>query len=130
MNYVGIDWAYGRSAYCAMGEGGEIKAEGLISADEDGLAKLVLRLGTEAKAAVEMMSGAVWFATASRPRAGRSRSPTPARSGTSPRWPARPTRSTPGCWPSFAVATWCRSSGCRAPKTGRFASAFAAGPTW
>ena len=60
MNYVGIDWAYGRSAYCAMGEGGEIKAEGLISADEDGLAKLVLRLGTEAKAAVEMMSGAVW----------------------------------------------------------------------
>ena len=60
MNYVGIDWAYGRAAYCAMGEGGEIKAEGLISADEDGLAKLVLKLGTEAKAAVEMMSGAVW----------------------------------------------------------------------
>jgi len=60
MNYVGIDWAYGRAAYCAMGEGGEIKAEGLISADEDGLAKLVLKLGTEAKAALEMMSGAVW----------------------------------------------------------------------
>jgi transposase len=60
VNYVGIDWAYGRAAYCAMGEGGEIKAEGLISADEDGLAKLVLKLGTEAKAAVEMMSGAVW----------------------------------------------------------------------
>ena len=60
MNYVGIDWAYGRAAYCAMGEGGEIKAEGLISADEDGLAKLVLGLGTEAKAALEMMSGAVW----------------------------------------------------------------------
>jgi transposase len=60
MNYVGIDWAYGRAAYCAMGEGGEIKAEGLISADEDGLAKLVLKLGTEAKAAMEMMSGAVW----------------------------------------------------------------------
>jgi transposase len=60
MNYCGIDWAYGRAAYCAMGEGGEIKAEGLISADEDGLAKLVLRLGTDAKAAVEMMSGAVW----------------------------------------------------------------------
>jgi transposase len=60
MNYVGIDWAYGRAAYCAMGEGGEIRSEGLISADEDGLAKLVLRLGPEAKAAVEMMSGAVW----------------------------------------------------------------------
>ena len=22
MNYVGIDWAYGRAAFCAMGEGG------------------------------------------------------------------------------------------------------------
>jgi transposase len=60
VNYVGIDWAYGRAAYCAMGEGGEIKAEGLISADEDGLTKLVLQLGPEARAAVEMMSGAVW----------------------------------------------------------------------
>jgi len=60
VNYVGIDWAYGRAAFCAMGEGGEIQAEGLISADEDGLAKLVLRLGSEARAAVEMMSGAVW----------------------------------------------------------------------
>jgi transposase len=60
VNYVGIDWAYGRAAFCAIGESGEIKAEGLISADEDGLAKLVLRLGTEARAAVEMMSGAVW----------------------------------------------------------------------
>jgi transposase len=60
VNYVGIDWAYGRAAFCAISEGGEIKAEGLISADEDGLAKLVLRLGTEARAAVEMMSGAVW----------------------------------------------------------------------
>jgi hypothetical protein len=33
------DWAYGR-AYCAVGEGGEIRSEGLISADEDGLAKV------------------------------------------------------------------------------------------
>jgi transposase len=60
MNYVGIDWAYGRAAFCAMGEGGEIAAEGLISANEDGLARLVLRLGPEASGCVEMMSGAVW----------------------------------------------------------------------
>ncbi len=60
MNYVGIDWAYGRAAWCAMGEAGEIEAEGLIPADEDGLARLVLRLGTEVKGCVEMMSGAVW----------------------------------------------------------------------
>jgi transposase len=60
MNYVGIDWAYGRAAFCAMGEGGEITAEGLIPANEDGLARLVLRLGSEASGCVEMMSGAVW----------------------------------------------------------------------
>jgi transposase len=60
MNYVGIDWAYGRAAFCAMGEGGEIRSEGLISADENGLARLVLDQGPEVKAAVEMMSGAVW----------------------------------------------------------------------
>lgn len=60
MNYVGIDWAYGRAAFCAMGETGAIASEGLVPADEDGLAKLVLSLGTEVKACVEMMSGAVW----------------------------------------------------------------------
>lgn len=60
MNYVGIDWAYGRAAWCAVSAGGQIVAEGLIPADEDGLARLVLRLGTEVKACVEMMSGALW----------------------------------------------------------------------
>jgi transposase len=60
MNYVGIDWAYGQAAFCAMGEGGEIAAEGLIPANEDGLTRLILKLGTEASGCVEMMSGAVW----------------------------------------------------------------------
>jgi Transposase len=60
MNYVGIDWASGRAAWCAVSEGGAIEAEGLIPADEDGLARLVLRLGTEIRACVEMMSGAIW----------------------------------------------------------------------
>jgi hypothetical protein len=60
MNYVGIDWAYGRAAWCAMNECGAIAGEGLISADEDGLARLVLELGTEVEACVEMMSGAIW----------------------------------------------------------------------
>jgi transposase len=60
MNYVGIDWAYGRAAFCAMSQAGEIASEGLIPADEDGLAKLALRVGPDAKACVEMMSGAIW----------------------------------------------------------------------
>ena len=58
--YVGIDWAYRRAAWCAMSAGGEISAEGFTPADEDGLARLVLQLGTDVKACVEMMSGAVW----------------------------------------------------------------------
>src|SRR5215207_3891907 len=60
MNYVGIDWAYGRAAWCAMGETGTIAGEGMIPAEETGLARLVLELGTEVEACVEMMSGAIW----------------------------------------------------------------------
>jgi transposase len=60
MNYVGIDWAYGRAAWCAMTDAGTIAGEGMIPADESGLARLVLELGTEVSGCVEMMSGAVW----------------------------------------------------------------------
>ena len=42
MNYVGIDWAYRRAAWCALSEGGRIEGEGMIPADEGGLARLVL----------------------------------------------------------------------------------------
>jgi transposase len=60
MQYVGIDWAYRRAAWCAKAGSGEICAEGVVPADVDGLAKLVLALGTDVTACVEMMSGAVW----------------------------------------------------------------------
>jgi transposase len=60
MNYVGIDWAYGRAAWCRLSESGAIEGEGLIPADEDGLTRLALKLGPEVKACVEMMSGAIW----------------------------------------------------------------------
>ena len=42
MQYLGIDWAYRRAAWCALGEGGAIAARGSVPADEDGLARLVL----------------------------------------------------------------------------------------
>src|SRR6059036_789262 len=58
--YVGIDWAYRRAAWGAMSAAGVISAEGFTPADEDGLARLVLRLGSDVKACLEMMSGAVW----------------------------------------------------------------------
>jgi transposase len=60
MQYVGIDWGYRRAAWCAKRHGGEICGEGMVPADEDGLAKLVLALEPPVKACVEMMSGAVW----------------------------------------------------------------------
>jgi transposase len=60
MQYVGIDWAYRRVAWCARSDGGAIVGEGVVPADEDGLIKLVLGRGTDVKACVEMMSGAVW----------------------------------------------------------------------
>src|ERR671911_1006024 len=60
MQYVGIDWAYRRAAWCAKQSDGTIFGEGFVPADEDGLARLVIGLGSEVRACVEMMSGAVW----------------------------------------------------------------------
>jgi transposase len=60
MQYLGVDWSYRRAAWCALAEGGSIVGGGVVSADEDGLARLILRLGLELRAVVEMMSGAIW----------------------------------------------------------------------
>ena len=45
MQYLGIDWSYRRAAWCALSERGAIVGEGVVPADEDGLARLVLELG-------------------------------------------------------------------------------------
>ena len=60
MQYLGIDWAYRRAAWCALSDGGAVVGEGAVPADEDGLARLVVTLGAEVTACVEMMSGAIW----------------------------------------------------------------------
>jgi transposase len=59
MQYLGIDWGTRRAAWCALDQAGRL-SEGAVSADEDGLARLVARLGPEVYGCVEMMSGAVW----------------------------------------------------------------------
>src|SRR5918911_1315435 len=59
MQYLGIDWGTRRAAWCALSESGEL-AQGTISADADGLARLVARLGPDVRGCIEMMSGAVW----------------------------------------------------------------------
>jgi len=60
VKYVGVDWAYRQAQWCALTAGGEVAGEGRIAADRDGLARLVLELGDEVKACLEMMSGALW----------------------------------------------------------------------
>ena len=46
MQYLGIDWGTRRAAWCALTASGEL-TEGTIAADEDGLTRLVARLGTD-----------------------------------------------------------------------------------
>src|SRR5215210_6698822 len=58
--FVGIDWATRRARWCAVTPAGVVIDEGWAPADEDGLAGLVMRLGPEALACMEMMSGAAW----------------------------------------------------------------------
>src|ERR1022692_676848 len=60
MEFVGIDWAYRRAAWCAVSASGAIVGEGVVPADEDGLARLVIDRGIEVCGVVEMMSGAIW----------------------------------------------------------------------
>jgi hypothetical protein len=59
MQYVGIDWAYRRAAWCAMEARRRGRRRGFVPADEDGLAGLVIDRGAEVRACLEMMSGAV-----------------------------------------------------------------------
>ncbi len=60
MKYVGLDWAYRSAQWCALGPGGALAGGGRIAADRDGLARLVLELGDEVTACLEMMRGALW----------------------------------------------------------------------
>jgi transposase len=60
MQYVGSDSAYRRAASCAKQADGTISGERFVPADEDGLARLVIELGSEVRACLEMMGGAIW----------------------------------------------------------------------
>ena len=58
--FVGIDWATRHARWCAVTPAGAVIAEDWTPADDQGLALLVCRLGPEAVACLEMMSGAAW----------------------------------------------------------------------
>jgi hypothetical protein len=73
MQYVGIDSAYRRAGWCAKQADGTISGERFAPADEDGLARLVIEPGSELRACLELMSGAIWVRTGSpAPAAGRA----------------------------------------------------------
>src|SRR3954447_12232230 len=137
VQYLGIDWGTRRAAWCALSEGGEL-SEGVIAADEGGLARLVSPLGPDVCGCVEMMSGAVWvrdrlaecgwaieIADARKVKAipggpDRPRRPPGARRAVSRRaWP-----------PASCPAPWSRPSGCRRSRTARSASGCGAARTW
>ena len=108
MQYLGIDWGTRRAAWCALSPGGEL-TEGTISADEDGLvaAGRAARPGRARLHRDDERRG-LGARPPRRRAAGRSRSPTRARSRRSRRWPARPTASTRACSPTSPAATWSR----------------------
>ena len=62
MEFVGIDWATRRAAWCAVDAAGRRLGEGAVPADASGLLRVVADRGAEVTAAVEMMSGAAWIA--------------------------------------------------------------------
>ena len=59
MQYLGIDWGTRKAAWCALDDHGQLR-EGMMPAEEEGLARLVHTLGTDVRGCIEMMSGAVW----------------------------------------------------------------------
>jgi len=61
MQYLGIDWGTRRAAWCAIDQHGGVR-EGTIPAEQDGLSRLALTLGSDEDVlgCIEMMSGAVW----------------------------------------------------------------------
>ena len=115
MLYAGLDLSRKRLDFHLLDAEGATVEVGASPPDVDGLRGLTQRLerhGAPIRAAIESMNGArfvhdrlelagwqVEIADAQKVKGWR-------------RWPARPTGSTPGCWPSSRAATWCRRSGC------------------
>ena len=107
MQYLGIDWGTRRAAWCALSRARRADRGHDLGRRGRSRRGWSRRLGPEVRGCIEMMSGAVWVRDQlCRRAAGRSRSPTRARSRRSRRWPARPTASTRACSPTSRAATW------------------------
>jgi hypothetical protein len=112
MLHAGLDLSRRRLDVCLLAADGEPKAELAVSPDADGLRRLTEGLeGQRVRAVIESMTGARYVHDTLE-ELGWYWSPTPRRSRGWRRWRARPTASTPGCWPSCRGGIWCRRSGC------------------
>src|SRR4051795_13648280 len=111
--FVGIDWATRRARWCAVTPAGAVIDEGWAPADEDGLAGLVMRLGPEALACMEMMSGAAWVRDRLQAAGWTVQIADARKAKAIGRWRPRPTSSTRVSWPSWRTAIWCRRCTCR-----------------
>jgi hypothetical protein len=132
MLYAGLDLSRKRLDFHLLDREGATVEVGAAPPDADGLLGLTRRLARHRepiRAAIESMNGArfvhdrlelagwqVEIADAQKVK------------GLAP-LPARPTASTPGCWPSSQGATWCRRSGCPTRWCAPSASARAGGCT-
>jgi hypothetical protein len=133
MLHAGLDLSRRKIDVCLLSAAGEIVEEFASPPDADGLLGLARRVGRHerpVRAVIESMTGArfvhdrlealgwdVLIADAAKVKVWR-------------RWRARPTRSTPGCWPLCRPATWSRRSGCRIRASAASASWRAFGCTW
>src|SRR5665811_2554252 len=103
MLYAGLDLSRQRLDVHLLDEVGRTVEVTAVRPDADALQSLVARMdryGQPVSAAIESMNGARFVHDVSSSPAGRSRSPTRSRSRVSLPWRPRPTRSTPGSWPS------------------------------
>src|SRR4051795_7149604 len=129
VEYLGIDWSYRRAAWCSLSEAGAIVGEGAVPADADGLARLVIGRGTDVRAVVEMMSGAIWVRDELAAAGWRVQIAHARKVRDVAPLACKTDKVDARCWPSCVAATWSRSCG-RRWRTVSCASGCGGGCTW
>src|SRR5918998_354165 len=133
MLHVGLDLSRTRLDVHVMDQTGTSVAVTTAAPDAGGLASLAFRLGEFGQpvtAVIESMNGARFIHDQLELRGWTVEIADAVKVKGFARWPARPTRSTPGCWPSSPGAIWCRPSGCRLLACAANGNGPAGGRTW
>src|SRR6266705_1264157 len=133
MLYAGLDLSRKRLDFHLLDADGGTVEVGAAPPDADGLRGLTERIdrhGAPIRAAIESMNGARFVHDRLELTGWQVEIADAQKVKGLARWPARPTGSTPGFWPSFPAATWCRRSGCPTRSCARSASGRAGVYTW